>query len=37
MEKFQEYLPVLTGKGSSLKLKGKVYTYKLCMRFDLWQ
>jgi len=25
-KKFCEYLPILTGKGFSLKLKGKVYT-----------
>ena len=25
MEKFREYLPILTGKGFSLKLKGKEY------------
>jgi len=24
-KKFREYLPILTGKGFSLKLKGKVY------------
>jgi len=26
MEKFREHLPILTGKGSLLKLKGKVHT-----------
>jgi len=29
-EKFHEYLPILTGKGFSLKLKGKVYA--ICVR-----
>jgi len=29
-KKFSEYLPILTGKGFSLKLKGKVYT--ICVR-----
>jgi len=24
-KKFREYLPILTGKGFSLKLKGKIY------------
>jgi len=28
--KFREYLPILTGKGFSLKLKGKVYA--ICVR-----
>jgi len=26
MEKFCDYLPIITGKGFSLKLKGKIYT-----------
>jgi len=30
LEKFREYLPILTGKGFSLKLKGKVYA--TCVR-----
>jgi len=29
-KKFREYLPMLTGKGFSLKLKGKVYA--TCVR-----
>ena len=29
-KKFREYLPILTGKGFSLKLKGKVYA--TCVR-----
>ena len=29
-KKFREYLPILTGKGFSLKLKGKVYA--TCLR-----
>jgi len=35
-KKFREYLPILTGKGYSLKLKAKVYT--LCEELsDVWQ
>ena len=30
LEKFREYLPILTGKGFSLKLKGRVYA--TCVR-----
>jgi len=26
-KKFHEYLPILTGKGFSLKLKGKIYAF----------
>jgi len=31
-EKFREYLPILTGKGFLLKLKGKVYARPTCVR-----
>jgi len=36
MEKLREYLPILTGKGFSLKFKGEVYTsiYKLCKKLS---
>ena len=31
-KKFRNYLPILTGKGFSLKLKGKIYaTYVSCL------
>jgi len=37
-KKFREYLPILTGKGFSLKLKGKVYPGYLCEELsDEWQ
>jgi len=38
-KKFREYLPILAGKGLSLKLKGKVYAtcVRSCVMHHAWQ